>query len=108
MDQTFAANDRIYAVPSEPVLALCVDGWDPTYVTDALARGLMPRVAELSSAGAHLIARAQVPTFTNPNNIAIVTGVPAAQNGIAGNHYRDRDGHEVQVTDPSFLRAGTA
>src|ERR1700733_10674105 len=107
MGETFAANDRIYAVPSEPVLALCVDGWDPEYVADALARGLMPRVAELRIAGAHLLARAQVPTFTNPNNIAIVTGVPAARNGIAGNHYRDRDGHEVQVPDPGFLRVGT-
>jgi phosphonoacetate hydrolase len=107
MAQTFAANDRIYEVPSEPVLAVCVDGWDPEYVADALARGLMPRVAELTTAGAHVVGRAQVPTFTNPNNVAIVTGVPAARNGIAGNHYRDRDGNEVQVTDPSFLRAGT-
>jgi phosphonoacetate hydrolase len=107
MGQTFAANDRIYEVPSEPVLAVCVDGWDPKYVADALARGLMPRVAELTTAGAHVVGRAQVPTFTNPNNVAIVTGVPAARNGIAGNHYRAGDGQEVQVTDPSFLRAGT-
>jgi phosphonoacetate hydrolase len=107
MEQTFTANDRIYAVPSEPVLAVCVDGWDPEYVADALERGLMPRVAELTTAGAYAVGRAQVPTFTNPNNVAIVTGVCAARNGIAGNHYRDRDGHEVQVTDPSFLRAGT-
>jgi phosphonoacetate hydrolase len=28
-------------------------------------------------------------------------------NGIAGNHYRTADGGEVQVTDPSFLRATT-
>jgi len=33
--------------------------------------------------------------------------VSAAQNGIAGNHYRTADGAEVQVTDPSFLRATT-
>jgi phosphonoacetate hydrolase len=54
-----------------------------------------------------VIGRAQVPTFTNPNNVAIVTGVSAAQNGIAGNHYRDDGGREVQVTDPTFLRADT-
>jgi phosphonoacetate hydrolase len=107
MEQTFTANDRIYEVPSEPVFAVCVDGWDPEYVADALGRGLMPRVAELTTAGAYMVGRAQVPTFTNPNNVAIVTGVCAARNGIAGNQYRDRDGHEVQVTDPSFLRAGT-
>ena len=107
MGRAFAANDRLYEVPSEPVLAVCVDGWDPEYVDDAFARDLMPRVAELASGGAYVLGRAQVPTFTNPNNVAIVTGVSAARNGIAGNHYRAPDGQEVQVTDPSFLRAGT-
>jgi phosphonoacetate hydrolase len=107
MRRTFTANDRVYEVPSEPVLAVCVDGWDPAYVDDALARGLMPRLAEMTTAGAYLLGRAQVPTFTNPNNVAIVTGVCAARNGIAGNHYRDPSGEEIQVTDPSFLRATT-
>jgi phosphonoacetate hydrolase len=107
MATAFAANDRIYAIPTERVLAVCVDGWDPEYVDDALDRGLMPRVGQLVATGARLAGRAQVPTFTNPNNVAIVTGVPASRNGIAGNHYRSADGEEVQVTDPSFLRAGT-
>jgi len=108
MGRTFVANDRAYAAPRAPVLAVCADGWDPDYVDDALHRGLMPRLSEaLAGGGSYFIGRAQVPTFTNPNNVAIVTGVSAARNGIAGNHYRDPTGHEVQVTDPSFLRAGT-
>jgi phosphonoacetate hydrolase len=108
MASTFVANDRCYRLPVDPVLAICADGWDPDYVDDALARALMPRLAEaLASGGTYALARAQVPTFTNPNNIAIVTGTTAAVNGIAGNHYRDERGHEVQVTDPSFLRATT-
>jgi phosphonoacetate hydrolase len=108
MRRTFVANDRAYAAPRRPVLAICADGWDPAYVDDALTRDLMPRLAEaLTDGGSYLIGRAQVPTFTNPNNVAIVTGVAAARNGIAGNHYRDAAGQEIQVTDPSFLRAGT-
>jgi phosphonoacetate hydrolase len=108
MSATFAANERVYAVPARPVLAICADGWDPEYVEDALARRLMPRLAEaLAGGGSYRLALAQVPTFTNPNNVAIVTGVSAAANGIAGNHYRDLKGHEVQVTDPGFLRAST-
>src|SRR5271154_5350874 len=108
MPATFVANDRTYRVPRRPVLAICADGWDPSYVDDALARSLMPRLAEtLAGGGAYALGRAQVPTFTNPNNVAIVTGVSAARNGIAGNHYRDEHGGEVQVTDPSFLRATT-
>ena len=108
MASTFVANDRSYRVPTSPVLAICADGWDPEYVDDALERSLMPRLSEaLAGGGTYTLGRAQVPTFTNPNNIAIVTGVSAARNGIAGNHYRDEHGDEVQVTDPSFLRATT-
>jgi phosphonoacetate hydrolase len=108
MSTHFIANDRTYAVPSTPVLAICADGWDPEYVDDALARGLMPKLQKaLDKGGTYALGRSQVPTFTNPNNVAIVTGVSAAENGIAGNHYRNPDGSEVQVTDPSFLRATT-
>ena len=108
MGTEFAANGRRYRVPDRPVLAVCADGWDPAYVDDALDRGLLPALAgALAAGGTYTLARAQVPTFTNPNNAAIVTGVSAARNGIAGNHYLDGTGEEVQVTDPSFLRATT-
>ena len=104
----FQANGRSYRVPERPVLAVCADGWDPSYLDDALERRLMPRLeAALTAGGTYELARAQVPTFTNPNNVAIVTGVSAAHNGVAGNHYLDGSGGEVQVTDPSFLRATT-
>ena len=108
MNALFSANGRTYAAPEAPVLAICADGWDPEYVDDALARDLMPRLeAALAAGGTYVLGRSQVPTFTNPNNVTIVTGVSAAVNGIAGNHYREPDGTEVQVTDPSFLRAQT-
>ena len=108
MTSSFTANGRTYATPDAPVLAICADGWDPEYVDDALRRKLMPRLkAALDEGGTYVLGRSQVPTFTNPNNVTIVTGVSAALNGIAGNHYREPDGTEVQVTDPSFLRAQT-
>ena len=107
MPNEFEVNGRLYAQPARPVLAICADGWDPEYVDDALARGLMPRLAETLDEGAYAVGRAQVPTFTNPNNVTIVTGVSAAVNGVAGNHYRTPEGEEVQVTGPSFLRAKT-
>ncbi|MGO9961723.1 MAG: alkaline phosphatase family protein [Solirubrobacteraceae bacterium] len=108
MEPGFEANGRRYRVPERPVLAVCADGWDPEYLDDALHRRLMPELAgALAAGGTYALGRAQVPTFTNPNNVAIVTGVCAARNGIAGNHYLDDDGREVQVTDPSFLRATT-
>jgi phosphonoacetate hydrolase len=108
MGAVFEANGRRYRPPDRPALAVCADGWDPEYVDDALRRGLMPRLAKaLADGGTYTLAKAQVPTFTNPNNVAIITGVSAARNGIAGNHYLDDGSLEVQVTDPAFLRATT-
>ena len=51
MSKHFTANDRTYAAPNQPVLAICADGWDPEYVDDALARNLMPRLAAALAAG---------------------------------------------------------
>jgi phosphonoacetate hydrolase len=49
-----------------------------------------------------------MPTFTNPNNLSIVTGVPPAVHGICGNYFYDRDADaEVMMTDPKYLRAST-
>ncbi|MET1028386.1 MAG: phosphonoacetate hydrolase, partial [Dongiaceae bacterium] len=49
-----------------------------------------------------------VPSFTNPNNLSIVTGAPPAVHGICGNYLYDREsGTEVMMNDPKFLRAET-
>ena len=49
-----------------------------------------------------------MPSFTNPNNLSIVTGAPPAVHGICGNYFWDRDaGAEVMMNDPKYLRAGT-
>jgi phosphonoacetate hydrolase len=104
----FCCNGRTYRAPQRPTLAICVDGTAPAYLEDALARQLMPNLAGALDGGAEmLIARAQVPTVTNVNNMSIVTGVSAAVHGISGNHYLAPDGHETQLTDPSALRAET-
>ena len=108
LSTSFTANGRHYGRPARPTLAICADGTDPAYLDDALARGLMPRLREaLEGGGTLALGQAQVPTFTNPNNCCIVTGVSAAVHGIAGNHYLSQSGEEVQLTDPSALRAPT-
>jgi phosphonoacetate hydrolase len=106
--QRFTANGREYSLPSTPTVAITVDGWDPAYVEDALRRDLMPRVAAMVSAGGFFkIGVAHMPTFTNPNNLSIVTGVPPSGHGIAGNHFLGPEGEEVQLDDPAYLRAQT-
>jgi phosphonoacetate hydrolase len=39
------ANGRTYAPPEARTVVVCIDGSDPRYIDDALARGLMPRLA---------------------------------------------------------------
>jgi phosphonoacetate hydrolase len=102
-----AVNSRVYRRPQRQAVVVCIDGCDPDYLEDAFARSLIPRIAELTQQGAVVDARSQMPSFTNPNNVSIVTGVAPAVHGISGNAYLGADGQEHQLTDPSFLRAET-
>src|SRR5262249_27103481 len=95
-------NGRDYARPRGRNAVVCLDGVDPRYFEDALARRLVPRIAELP---VHAEGRSQLPSFTNPNNLSIVTGAAPAVHGLPGNHCLGPDGAEVQLVDPRFLRA---
>lgn len=49
-----------------------------------------------------------MPSFTNPNNVSIITGVPPAIHGISGNFFLDREtGKERMITDDSLLKGST-
>jgi phosphonoacetate hydrolase len=70
--------------------------------------GVAPFLGRLLSQGTALEADCVVPSFTNPNNLSIVTGVPPATHGICGNYFYDRDADaEVMMNDPKYLRCGT-
>ena len=98
-------NGRSYERPAVKTAVVCLDGVDPRYLDDAFERNLLPRLRELAEQGVHTTGRSQLPSFTNPNNLSIVTGAPPAVHGIPGNHYLAPDGREVQLTDPGALRA---
>ncbi len=103
-----AVNGRRYARPAAPVVVVCVDGSEPGYVERAVEAGVAPWFQRTLQRGTSLVADAVVPTFTNPNNLSIVTGAPPAVHGICGNFFWDRDaGAEVMMNDPKFLRADT-
>jgi phosphonoacetate hydrolase len=107
-DTLVTVNGRDYRLPSRPTVVITIDGCQPAYLDDGMARGLMPRLsALLAGDGAYHLGRGQMPSLTNPNNVSIVTGASPAVHGIPGNHYRAPDGSEVQLTDPAHLRAPT-
>ena len=105
---TIEVNGRTYAWPKQPVVVVCIDGSEPDYIEQAIAGGHMPFLAKALENGADLRADCVVPSFTNPNNLSIVTGAPPSVHGISGNFFLDPDsGEEVMMNDPKFLRTGT-
>ncbi len=101
-------NGREYRWPEWPVIVVCVDGCEPDYITQAIGAGAAPFLAGLVRSGTCLTADCVVPSFTNPNNLSIVTGVPPSVHGICGNYFWDTDaGAEVMMNDAKYLRVGT-
>ena len=73
----------------QPVVVVCVDGCEPDYIAQAVAAGRMPWMKRVLAEGTALVADCVVPSFTNPNNLSIVTGVPPSVHGICGNYLYD-------------------
>lgn len=95
-------------MPAQPTVVVCVDGCEPDYIAQAVAHGQMPWMQQVLAGGTALLADCVIPSFTNPNNLSIVTGAPPSVHGICGNYLYDTDsGTEVMMNDPKWLRAPT-
>ena len=100
----FAVNDRSYRLPSGPMAVVCVDGCEDAYLNVALEQGRMPQLAGILAGGWRGMARGALPSFTNVNNAAIVTGQPPVVTGLSGNFFLDPDtGEEVMMNSADFL-----
>ncbi len=101
-------NQRRYQLPKQSTVVVCVDGCEPDYIAQAVAGGHMPWMKRTLADGAGLLADCVVPSFTNPNNLSIVTGVPPSVHGICGNYLFDQaSGTEVMMNDVKWLLAPT-
>lgn len=101
-------NGRDYGPASGPVVVVCIDGSEPAYHEHAVSAGRMPFLEKVIADGTCLHAESAMPSFTNPNNLSIATGVPPAGHGICGNYFFDREsGREVMMNEPSLLRVPT-
>ncbi|QBR03019.1 phosphonoacetate hydrolase [Paraburkholderia pallida] len=107
-DNVLAVNGREYRFPTAPVVVICLDGSEPAYIEEAVKAGRAPNLGRLLRTGTSRIAQCVIPSFTNPNNLSILTGRPPKVHGIAGNYFYDRaTGEEVMMNDARFLRAPT-
>jgi len=100
-------NGRTYSPPQRPVVVVCVDGCgarihQPRRSQPAARRNL----ARLRETGTCLTADCVVPSFTNPNNLSIVTG--RRRRCMASAAITSGTGMpvaEVMMNDPKYLRA---
>src|SRR5262245_55625202 len=103
-----SVNGRNYTWPQAPLVVICCDGSEPDYMETSRARGLMPTLDRMIAKGENRRGLSAMPSFTNPNNLSIVTGRPPAIHGICGNYLIDPEtGREVMMNDPKWLRAPT-
>jgi phosphonoacetate hydrolase len=105
-------NGRQYRPARALTVVVCVDGCEYDYLEAAVAAGVAPYIGKMLQGGAAFRADCVIPSFTNPNNLSIVTGVPPSVHGICGNYFFDPEanggkGAEVMMNDPAYLRAGT-
>jgi phosphonoacetate hydrolase len=99
-------SGKSYQWPSTPVVVILIDGGDPAYVHAGLAQGVLPNFKRLMTEGFASIAVGAMPSFTNPNNLSVITGVPPSVHGISGNFFLNpATGQEQMMDQPEFLRA---
>lgn len=105
---TFSVNGRTYTTPTQPTVIVCIDGCEQEYINLAVQAGVAPFFARLATEGTVLSGNCVMPSFTNPNNLSIVTGAPPSVHGICGNFFYDPElDEEVLMNDVRYLKAPT-
>ena len=109
MTNTLSINNREYpSALNQTSIVICLDGSQKEYIDEASKLNLTPNLDNIIQKGEYLMAHSAIPSFTNPNNISIVTGQPSSVHGICGNFfYTPATGQEVMMNDPQYLRAPT-
>jgi phosphonoacetate hydrolase len=103
-----SVNGRTYGWPARPTVVVCLDGSAFEYIDRAIAAGVAPFLRSLAGLKFFRLVESALPSFTNPNNVSIVTGVPPSVHGISGNFFLDREsGAAVMMNDASYLDAET-
>ena len=99
-----SVNGLTFDIPNRPIAVICIDGCGDEYLNVSITHGRMPNLMKLSAAGYRGMVRGALPSFTNVNNCAIVTGTPPSQTGIAGNYILDPEtGEEVMTNSSKYL-----
>ena len=108
MKKSFKVNGTLYQEINQPIVGICLDGTSPEYLHEAIDMGYMPVMKKLKEEKYFKTANSVMPSYTNPNNIAIITGTEPEKNGICGNYFYDvNQDCEVMMDKPEFLLVPT-
>lgn len=101
-------NGRRYTLGAQPRVVICADGCGLAYIDAAIAAARAPALRRMRAQGHDGTALAAMPTFTNPNNLSIVTGAPPSVHGVSGNYTLDRATRtEVMMLDDAGMLGDT-
>ena len=91
-----------------PSVIVCFDGCEPSYLDEAIKKDLAPNISRFKQHGFFGLAKSVIPSYTNPNNIAIITGAEPIINGIPGNWIYDRKINvERAIDSPKDIKCET-
>lgn len=108
MSAAVSVNGIEYSWPKRPIVVVCIDGGDPSYLQLYLEQGCIPNIQRFIEQGFSSVVDGVMPSFTCPNNMSIITGSPPFKHGISGNYFLDTDTWKpVVMTGPELLRCET-
>jgi phosphonoacetate hydrolase len=74
--EEITVNGKTYHWPTKPIVVVFIDGGAPEYVKAGVESGLLPNMKQFIDDGFASVALSAMPSFTNPNKISVITGVP--------------------------------
>lgn len=89
-------------------VVVCVDGFDPEYLDQGIKDGILPTFQSFLTHGYAGHGKSAMPSFTNPNNLSIITGAPTRKRGIGGSYVYDKATRaEEMMLDDSHVTGPT-
>jgi phosphonoacetate hydrolase len=88
-ERTIEVDGRRYRLPLQATVVVRVDGCEFAYLDAAVVAGVAPSIGKMLAGGAAFKGDCVIPSFTDPNHLSIVCGVPPSVHGICGNDFWD-------------------
>lgn len=108
MTNAVSVNGTKYSWPKRPIVVICIDGSDQSYLPRCLGQASIPGIQNFIKQGFSSAVNGLISLFTCTSNMSIITGRPPPKHGISGNYYLDIETwRPVVKAGPELLRCDT-